>query len=86
MDFDPLNSRWHESVERDDPAPSYINIELSSGLALKICQEDLMTQIEAGNIEAEPARGGEVFNLARKFTAADRRFLRACGVAAESRS
>jgi hypothetical protein len=89
MNFDPLNSRWHESVERDDPAPSYINIELSSGLVLKICQEDLINQIELGTIEVTSVtpEGSLIekypVDLSRVLSASDRRFLHAVGIRAE---
>jgi hypothetical protein len=68
---------WQESIGREDPAPSYIDVTLSTGRVLRVCQEDLIDQIEAGNIEAEPVLGGTFVDLTRKFTAADRRLLQA---------
>jgi hypothetical protein len=87
MNFDPLNSRWQESIGRDDPAPSYINITLSTGRVLKVCQEDLIRQIELGTIEAlniTPVNSSNYpVDLSRVLSASDRRFLQAVGIEAE---
>jgi hypothetical protein len=79
------NGVWQESIGRNDPAPSYIEIRLSTGRAFRVCQEDIINCMEKGLIEATPACPsqyalGDPFNLGRKLSAADQRFLQAVGI------
>jgi hypothetical protein len=54
---------------------------------LRVCQEDLINQIEIGAIEAEnvtPVSSGNYpVDLSRVLSASDRRFLRAVGIRAD---
>ena len=80
---------WQESIGREDPAPSYIQITLSTGRVLRVCQEDPINQIELGTIEAMNVRSeGSLMekypvDLRRRLTAFDRRFLRTVAVDSE---
>ena len=92
--IDPMSdnndwSVWQESIGRDDAAPSYINIMLSTGRVLRVCQEDLINCIERGQIEATSVTPEDSLvekypiDLSRVLSASDCRFLHAVGISLE---